>query len=91
MKGPDRVSSYASSKLRQEAGCATTCCRVSRGIRPCRAVRDGFSAVTRLAAPDPASMHGRAPEVPHAPQLLTPPPRSGELRCHHVPCSYLWG
>jgi hypothetical protein len=35
-------------------------------------------------APDPASQHGRASEVPCVPQLQTPPPSSGGLRCCHT-------
>jgi hypothetical protein len=75
---------YASSKLRQEARCVTTHCRVSSGTGPCCPIREGSSTATRLATLDPASLLGRAPVLPRVPWLRIPPPRSGGLRCHNV-------
>jgi hypothetical protein len=49
--------------------------------------REGSSAATCPATPDPASLLGRVPVLPRAPRLRTPPPCSGGLRCSHVPRS----
>jgi hypothetical protein len=40
------------------------------------------------AASDPASLLRWAPALPRVPQLRTPPPCRGELRCCHVPISF---
>jgi hypothetical protein len=56
-----------------------------RSFRPCLPAWEGSGAATCFMAPDPASLFGRAPVLPHVPRLWIMPPCSGGLRCYHVP------
>jgi hypothetical protein len=70
----DRVSLHTSSKLRQEAGRATTCRLVSHGIGPYDPIWEGSGATSRPSALDLASLHRRALVPPRVQWLLVPPP-----------------
>jgi hypothetical protein len=91
----NRVPSHTSSKSRQRTGHASA---------HCHPAREGSSATTCSAAPDPTTQHGRARVLPRVPQLQrapvqsciprlrTPPHHAGGLWCSHVPMtlSGLW-
>jgi hypothetical protein len=53
--------------------------------------REGSGAATHLVALDPASLLGRAPELPRVPWPQIPSPHSGGLWCHRVSHGYLTG
>jgi hypothetical protein len=57
---------------------------VSHSSGPCLPDREGSGAATCRTAPDPASLLGRAPMLPRAPQLRTPHPCSRGLQSCHV-------
>jgi hypothetical protein len=63
------------------------CCRVSHGSGPRLIARESSSVATCPMALDPTSPLGRALVPPCVPQLWTPPPRLGGLRCRYVSCS----
>jgi hypothetical protein len=64
-------------------------CHTSRGSGPYLPAREGSGTTTRLMAPNHASLSRRAPELPSASRLWTPPPHSAWLRCLHGTCRYL--
>jgi hypothetical protein len=78
------VTPHTSSKLRQEAGCASTCCHISCSFGPHLPAEVGFDATTCPTTPDLASLLRWASALPRVPQLRTLPPWWGELRCCHV-------
>jgi hypothetical protein len=68
---------------RLESKTRKTYCHMPYSTGSCLPAREGFGAATCPAAPDAASMFGRAPTLPRVPQLRMLPPCSGGLRrCH---------
>jgi hypothetical protein len=58
-------------------------CHVPRGFGSCLSAREGSGVATCPAAPDPASLLGRALALPHVPRLwILPPCSRGLQRCH---------
>jgi hypothetical protein len=65
------------------------CCHVTHNSGPCLLAREGSGAAMRPMALNFASRLERALVLPHVPQLRTPPPSSGKLRCYHASRSTL--
>jgi hypothetical protein len=80
----DQVPLHTSFKMRQREECASVHCHMPCGSGPCLPTKAGSNATTCPSAPDPASLLRRAPALPRVPQLWTPPPCSGGLRCCYV-------
>jgi hypothetical protein len=80
----DRVPPHTSSKSRQVAGSASTCCHVSCSFRSHLPTEVDSGTITCSAAPDLASLLRWAPTLPHVSQLRTLPPWWCELWCCHV-------
>jgi hypothetical protein len=62
------------------------CCHVSHVFRPCLPAQEGSGARICPMAPNPTSLLGRAPMLPHVSWIQTLPPCSGRLQCCHVSC-----
>jgi hypothetical protein len=84
----DRIPPHTSSKSRQGAGRASTCCHASCNFGPHLPTSVGFEATMCPTAPDLTSLPRWALALPRVPWLWTLPPReegSGAVTCSLAP------